>query len=188
MVGVGPKMGLSPLLAAGAQRRVATWTLLLLFAIVLSVGCENKPLPPPAAAEIQMLDRPGLESIIKSHAGNVVMVDFWATWCPPCVALFPHSVELQRRYGPRGLSVVTVSLDDPGDWKKVAAFLQSHRGGTENFLAREGGTTRTFEDFQIGEGIPFLQFYDRRGKLRETITGAYEEKIDHAVQQLLDEK
>ena len=47
-------------------------------------------------------------------AGKVVILDFWATWCPPCKAEMPGFVELQKKYGDKGLVIVGVSLDEQG--------------------------------------------------------------------------
>ena len=50
-----------------------------------------------------------------NFAGQVVVVDFWATWCPYCVAEIPDLISLQQKYGPDGLTVVGISLDDSTD-------------------------------------------------------------------------
>src|SRR5688500_9119737 len=72
----------------------------------------------PAAVvgrDIQLVtvDRDGLDALIEKQRGRVVLVDFWATWCGPCVEQLPHAIELAGRLSERGLTVVTVSLDDP---------------------------------------------------------------------------
>ncbi|MGD0896482.1 MAG: TlpA disulfide reductase family protein [Thermoguttaceae bacterium] len=153
----------------------------LLALMLLLPGCgggETSGLPP--------IDRPGLERLVAEHRGRVVLVDFWATWCPPCQALFPHTVELARRYAGRGLAVVTVSLDAPRDEGAVRRFLADHQAtATENFIAREGAAA----EFEIKGGfIPCVKIYDRQGQLWTTVTGAYPDKIDRAVEELLEEK
>jgi len=104
--------------------------------------------------------------------------------------LFPHSVELARRYAGRGLSVVTVSLDSAKNEATVRSFLAAQGAtATENFLATSGGGAQAVEEFEIKDGsIPFLTVYDRRGRLRATISGARPEKIDQAVTELLEER
>ncbi|MBN2445720.1 MAG: TlpA family protein disulfide reductase [Phycisphaerae bacterium] len=49
----------------------------------------------------------------KDFAGRLVLLDFWATWCPPCVASIPHVREAHEQYASRGLAVVSISLDSP---------------------------------------------------------------------------
>ncbi|MES2791783.1 MAG: TlpA disulfide reductase family protein, partial [Planctomycetota bacterium] len=61
--------------------------------------------------ELQVVDLKGYETILARHAGQVVLVDFWATWCAPCRKQFPHSVQLHRKLQDRGLAVISVSID-----------------------------------------------------------------------------
>jgi thiol-disulfide isomerase/thioredoxin len=159
-------------------------------AALLVAGCSGgREGGGEATIDLRPVDRPTLDRVLKEHRGRVVLVDFWATWCAPCVGLFPHSVDLARRYADRGLAVITISLDDGSQEAAVRRFLAA-QGATpvENFLATSGVSPQTFEEFQIeGGGIPFLKVYDRQGRLRATIAGAYPEKIDRAVEELLGE-
>jgi thiol-disulfide isomerase/thioredoxin len=164
---------------------IATFTL----AALLVVGCDWWRGGGGAAVDLQPIDRPTLDRVLKEHRGRVVLVDFWATWCPPCVELFPHSVDLARRYADRGLTVLSISLDDGSKEAAVRRFLAA-QGATlvENFLAASGASPQTVAEFGIeGGSIPFLKVYDREGRLRATIAGAYPEKIDRAVEELLGE-
>ena len=60
-------------------------------------------------------DMNGKSVALSSFKGKVIVLDFWATWCPPCKAEIPGFVELQQAYGSKGLQVVGVSVDDPAD-------------------------------------------------------------------------
>src|SRR5271155_148455 len=51
---------------------------------------------------------------LQDFAGKVVVVDFWATWCPPCRAEIPHLISLQDKYKEQGLVIVGISLDQGG--------------------------------------------------------------------------
>ena len=167
----------------------------LLLAMLLA-GCGPSPTPSPApetpkrdeAAPLQRIDRAGLEQLLLRRRGDVVLVDFWATWCLPCKELFPHTVALQRRLANRGLRVVTVSMDVPDAEAAVRKFLAGQGATTENYIAREGGTPKPFSEFQIeGGALPHLQLYDRRGTLREKISVGDTQRIDAAVERLLNE-
>ena len=105
-------------------------SLWFLLAVALAPGCSRRPakLPePPAAtataAALQTIDPSRYQEILRNRRGRVVLVDFWATWCQPCLELFPHAVELQRRLGNRGLTVISFSLDDPDETEAVKVVL-----------------------------------------------------------------
>jgi thiol-disulfide isomerase/thioredoxin len=170
-------------IAATSLATRSTAALGLLLAMLVLAACQGCAQHGETGIDSQQLDR-----LVESHRGRVVLVDFWATWCPPCVALFPHTVELSRRYADRGLSVLTVSLDDPGDEAAVGRFLAEHEATTtENFLARNGASSQTVAEFEIeGGSIPCLKVYDRHGELRATISGNYPDEIDRAVEEWLN--
>ena len=57
---------------------------------------------------VQVADRQAFDALVEQRRGEVVLVDFWATWCIPCVQQFPHTVDLHRKYAGRGLAVISV--------------------------------------------------------------------------------
>ncbi|HEY3027869.1 MAG TPA: TlpA disulfide reductase family protein, partial [Pyrinomonadaceae bacterium] len=61
---------------------------------------------------------------LSDYMGQVVVLDFYATWCPPCREETPHLVALQKRYAPQGLHVVGLNVGGPGDRDEVAGFAQ----------------------------------------------------------------
>ena len=52
---------------------------------------------------------------LKAQRGKIVLIDFWASWCPPCILEIPHLDQLQKQYGGRGFQVVGVSMDDSAE-------------------------------------------------------------------------
>jgi thiol-disulfide isomerase/thioredoxin len=159
---------------------------------LLVCGCGHEtPARPASKTELRSIDAPGLAGVLESHRGQVVLVDFWATWCKPCVELFPHTVELHRRFGDCGLAVVTLSFDDPDNRPAVRRFLAEQAATMENFLSLYGVGPAAFSAFSIDDGaLPHVRLYDRQGKLRQTFTSGGRTidpvEVDRAVKGLLE--
>lgn len=133
--------------------------------------------PPPAATNaaapivLRVADRQLYEDVLARHKGKPVLVDFWATWCVSCTEQFPRTVELHAKYAAKGLAVVAVSLDEPGDKPKVKAFLEKQGATFDNLLSQWGSDDPSFEHFDIRAGtIPHYKLYDRDGRLVETFS------------------
>lgn len=83
------------------------------------------------------IDAKGLETLKKNATNKLVLLNVFATWCPPCVAEFPELVEIHRTYRMRDFEVVFVSVNDPKDGDAVKSFLNKYHASTRNFLATE---------------------------------------------------
>lgn len=79
------------------------------------------PDAPILAAEITLTGLDGQTRKLSDYRGKLVLVNFWATWCSPCVAEMPLLMEAQNTYGPRGLQVLGPALDDRAS---IEAFVQ----------------------------------------------------------------
>src|SRR6202012_5494715 len=81
-----------------------------------------KLMPGAMAPQFVRPDLKGAPVNLHALRGKIVLIDFWASWCPPCILEIPHLIDLQRRLGGRGFSVIGISMDDsPGAAKEVAA-------------------------------------------------------------------
>ncbi len=103
---------------------------------------------------------------LSDYRGKAVLLNFWATWCEPCKIEMPWFVQLQQQYGPQGLQVLGVAMDDT-DPKEITAF--THKMGV-NYPVVVG---KEAVGDQYG-GIPYLPstFYiDRDGKVIDRVYG-----------------
>ena len=170
----------------------------VLLGMLVSLGCKEPATsdggsPPVAsdggAAEIQLPkgDAKALQALIDEHKGKVVFVDYWATWCGPCVENFPHTVELHEKYRDQGLATIAVSFDLLADEAKVRQFLAKQKAGFQNLISKhdEIGQGPAI-DFDV-EALPQYRLYDRQGKLRHKWEG-HSDEIEQQMQALLAEK
>jgi thiol-disulfide isomerase/thioredoxin len=159
---------------------------------------DTDPAAVAAAREVQLVtvDREGFDALIEKQRGRVVLVDFWATWCGPCVEQLPHTIKLAKRLAERGLTVVTVSLDDPAGSEQVSEFLRSQgAGAATNLISQLGASPQSMDAFDIAGGaVPHYKLYDRRGGLRHTFgvnptaqKQFTQHEIDAAIEGLLSE-
>jgi len=145
---------------------------------------------PRQAIEIRSIDEKDLAQLLAQRRGKVALVDFWATWCLPCVDLLPHTVELHRDLSQRGLDVILVSLDDPESEGEVFRVLISKGVRFDAFISRYGTSPRSMEAFGIPDGsLPHLRLYDRQGRERQAFNaGQFQAAdIDRVVKELLDQ-
>jgi thiol-disulfide isomerase/thioredoxin len=79
---------------------------------------------------------------LSEHKGKVVYLDFWASWCGPCVQSFPWMNDIQSRYGSKGLQIIAINLDQkPDDAKK---FLADHPAKFQILFDKDGVTPKLY--------------------------------------------
>ena len=96
---------------------------------------------------------------LSSTRGKVVLLDFWATWCPPCRETMPVLEKLQRQFKDKGFIVVGVNVNDP--MNKARDFVEK-AGITYTIVMAEGGSV--VDEFQA-KGLPVMMIIDRDGKI-----------------------
>jgi thiol-disulfide isomerase/thioredoxin len=129
------------------------------------LGCALGPNPPPVTLRSVHFDQWKQE--LTSLRGAIVVVDVWATWCAPCIERFPHMVDLSHRYESRGVTFVSVNVDNREDKAAVEAarqFLLKQRAVFRNYLMDEN-ILDAFQDLGV-QGIPAVFIYDRTGRQR----------------------
>ena len=143
------------------------------------------------AVTLSDLDRAGYEELLSRHRGQVVLVDFWATWCAVCVEGLPHTLELQRRYGDRGWVVVTVAIDDAENRGAAESLLGKSGAVGRHFIAASGAEPQGVKALGVERGtIPAIQVFNRAGQLDRTFGDGDlipHAEVEQCVAQLLGE-
>ena len=109
-------------------------------------------------ADFTLQDLQGKQWTLKQLRGNVVLVNFWATWCPPCRKEMPDLEELHHRFGRQGLIILAISDEDAD---KVKPYVAQ---GKYSYPILLDPNRTVNEQFHI-QGIPKSLVYDRTGKL-----------------------
>lgn len=156
--------------------------IVLLLLAVLPSGAfsqEARKAPP-----LVLKDLRGRTVRLSDYRGKVVLLNFWATWCPPCRAEVPDLVRWQREYKARGLRVLGVTYP-PTDRAGVRRFVRRFRLNYPVLLGSRD--TRTL--FYGGETLPVTVMIDREGNVRELIEGILlPEEFEEKVKPLLREE
>jgi thiol-disulfide isomerase/thioredoxin len=148
---------------------------------IQSAGDPPKGSMAPAFALTSIPD--GKSVPLASFRGKAVLLNFWATWCGPCKIEMPWLVDLQKKYGPQGLQIVGVAMDDTSS-KEIADF--AHKMGV-NYVVLKG--TEKVGDLYGGiDRLPLTYYLDRSGKVvDETVGLAGESVIEDAIKKALQQ-
>ena len=146
-------------------------------ATLLVFGCA---VTATQAQDIAKISPAEIEKLIAASKGKVLIVDFFATWCPPCRQEIPGFVALQNKYGAKGLSIVGVSVDE-GPSSVVQSFAQEMG---INYTVYHGGSD-VAQHYRV-RAIPTTYIYDKNGQKAKTHIGfASEEDFDAQIAALL---
>jgi thiol-disulfide isomerase/thioredoxin len=134
----------------------------------------NPPRTPPNGV---FLDTAGAEHTIASFLGHGMVINFWATWCQPCIAEMPSLVTLSRALAPHDIAVLPLS-SDRGGAKVVSAWFESHGvTGLPILLDPSGALMHAWG----GQGIPTTHIVGRDGKERGRLEGAADWSSDATI-------
>ena len=112
------------------------------------------------------------DAVLQELRGSVVVVDYWASWCPPCIERFPHMVEMHHRFAARGVSFISLNLDEQGDTEALE--------WCNEFLAQTGAV---FPNYHVDEnmseafarldllGLPVVRIYAADGSEAFKLSG-----------------
>lgn len=152
-------------------------------------GGAESPQPAPvrsAAGSLVLSDLAGQRVSLADLQGEVVVLNFWATWCEPCVKEMPLLAELATRYKDRGIVVVAASVDDE-DARPAVEAIAELLGETVQVWV--GASLVDMDRLQLGSALPATAVLDRNGVIVVTKRGALQPgALDGALDALLESK
>ena len=138
-----------------------------LLALVLSVASAGAGDEPPATSsvwqDVAWTDLEGREWTQAELEGRVVLLDFWATWCAPCLAELPQLKDLYRRYEDRGFVLLGIALDTI-DRRRLRSFLHRQGVGWPQVHEARGTSGDAARAFDV-EAVPSTVLVDRSGRV-----------------------
>jgi thiol-disulfide isomerase/thioredoxin len=150
-----------------------------------------RPLPSllPAAADamgsLVLKDLDGAPVSLAKLRGKVVVLNFWATWCKPCIEEMPLLADLATRYQNRGLVVVAASVDEATNRDDVARVAAALPAGMEVWI---GATQDDMQRLHLGDALPATAILNRRGELEHRQRGPITPGlVDDKIESLLGE-
>lgn len=151
-----------------------------------ATGCTAAPGqgPRPPAPDFNLKTLDGKTLQLSALKGKVVLLDFWATWCPPCREEIPHFKELYDQYRGKGLEIIGVALDDGGE-KDVAPFAQKNQ---INYPLSVTGAQELGQRYGGIRGIPTTFLVDKQGRIAQKYVGYQSKQVfEKEIQALLAE-
>jgi thiol-disulfide isomerase/thioredoxin len=134
------------------------------------------------------VDESGYRALLKSNAGSVVLVDFWATWCAPCRKEMPLLAKLDSRLHQKRFRLITISADEPEQEQAAVDFLAKSGIAGSAYLRRANDDDKFIAsvDPKWSGALPAMFLYDRQGKLVRSFLGETDmATIEAAIQKLL---
>lgn len=148
--------------------------LFLFFVNVCSWAGETEA---PACSQLSAL--PTNKSGLQQFRGKVVYVDFWASWCPPCLKSFPFMNELQRQFAQQGFKVVAINLDEQREDADNFTSQVPH----EFSIAFDNNERDCANAFQV-KAMPSSYLIDRQGRIRFAHMGFKTDETEVVRQQI----
>jgi peroxiredoxin len=166
--------------------RLISYGLLLAISLLLQPAFAKEG-ERPGIPDIQYPDLSGTPQNLQQWRGKVLLLNFWASWCSPCLAEIDHLIEYQDKFAAQGLQVVGLGIDEPRKLKNVQRSLQinypvlaADQRESRSLLKAWGNTTGM---------IPYTLIFDKQGKIVRAQRGIIDEQIfDTLVKPLLTDR
>jgi peroxiredoxin len=164
------------------NRRLALLALAVSTALTVLPACgpapkkaDSKPAPP-----FDLPDLAGGRTSLASLKGKVLVVDFWATWCGPCIKEIPEYAAFYRKNQPRGIEVIGIVMDS-GSAQEISDFVREYRIPYRQLV----GDEKIGEEWGVNQGFPTTFVVDRNGVIRTKMLGSPPTKFEK-LQEVVD--
>ncbi len=149
---------------------------LMLYMAYFNPGGNEDKRRDAAVIKAVLPDMTGKMQAIEQWRGKVLVVNFWASWCPPCRAEIPGFIDLQKKYQSSGLTFVGIAVDSAD---KAGAFAKKIGVNYPVLIDQDSSVLNL-------AGLPYTLVFDRKGEVVSTHVGAWpEEELDGIVGKLL---
>jgi len=164
--------------------KLTIWIVGLFLVFSLSSGCQHEAGAGPQAPDFSLPDLSGKTVTLKQHRGKVVVLDFWATWCPPCRASIPELAKMQDKYRDKGLVVLGISTDDKR--KASDEYLQSFCKKLKINYVVLRYDYKVIEDYfgLQAPSLPTVYVIDREGRVRDKLVGHEPGALEKSLERL----
>jgi cytochrome c biogenesis protein CcmG, thiol:disulfide interchange protein DsbE len=150
-----------------------------------SSDAEKEPVKVIDAPDFTLDSVTGKNITLSDFKGKVVLLDFWATWCGPCMQSIPELVRLDEKYSDKGLVLLGVSMDTmaQADDEQLKKFMATFN--IKYHVMRDDGVVSEAYFGNSLIGIPTMHVINREGKIVKTITGFEPGEAEKAIETLL---
>ncbi|NIM97137.1 MAG: redoxin family protein [candidate division Zixibacteria bacterium] len=162
---------------------------LLLSSLIITVllfrcGGNDSPSNPNNDFDFSLPDLDGKLYSMQDFGGQVLVLNFWATWCPPCLEEVPKLNDLYDRYKGRGVQVIGIALDKDS-LHLVKPFVETNKIAYPILV----GNQQVLGGLKNFKGVPTTIVFDRKGKIRKRFDGSFNaEQLEESLELLLEDQ
>jgi len=138
------------------------------------------------APNFSLSDLSGRKTSLGEHVGQVVIIDFWASWCMPCRSAIPELVDLKKKYGHKGLRILGINLDtgERAGNKSLLSFKKKYKINYPVLRHNEKVVHDYFD--KRSPMIPTAFLVDREGKIKDIVLGYRPGELEKSLKDLLN--